>query len=265
MLILIFAQYHFYLSILLMMSVIAVSVLFCKITMHGAKVKTKGKIIVVSRLLLLVSVAVFFIPSMVSACAYKLSSPYYQIEETWSNLLAEVFAESSEDGTSITKQEIIGANPEIIDQLKEGQWSKLPPENKLGILQFIANAEAVSLGIPSVPAESGKLGMYTLGEYNHDDKALTIDLQHVNVDSSEACVETISHEVFHAYQCYVIDSVDWDDESSQCAYFEQALEWKNNSNDYHHYGDEYYEQPLEVDARAYSEVASKAYFLEGEQ
>ena len=75
-------------------------------------------------------------------------------------------------------------------------------------------------------------------------------------------MRTVAHEVFHAYQDYLAENIDWNSAVTDSAYFDEALRWKKNGEDYLR-GEGYYEQPLEVSARDYSDAAVLVYFSPG--
>lgn len=76
-------------------------------------------------------------------------------------------------------------------------------------------------------------------------------------------LRVVCHEVFHAYEYYVVDNIDFDSDMVQNNYyFKNARKWRDNIKnyvpgivDYEMYSD----QPLEADARQYAEERVTAY------
>ena len=76
-------------------------------------------------------------------------------------------------------------------------------------------------------------------------------------------LDTICHECRHAYQHYVVDMLDWSQDSvNSHYYYRSAQQWKLELNDYRdgqlNY-DTYYQQSIEADARAYAERSVYVY------
>ena len=71
-------------------------------------------------------------------------------------------------------------------------------------------------------------------------------------------MDTVFHEVYHLYQHYVVNNIDWNSDFSRSAYFATARAWKENQENYiKSDGTEegywlYSKQPLEESAREYA-------------
>lgn len=270
MLLLIFAQYHLHIAILLLIVGIGLSFLCCHMLNQcnselTKNKKNKEKIKVAKMRFCVSAMAIVLSPAAIMAvCRYHLQQPVYEAE---TYLTQEIQSETEEQEQNIIEQ-ILQDNPELCSRLEETVWQTLSIEDKLETLQMITDIETSNLCIPSLNIQSTGLDLFVLGQYSAKTRQLQIDIEHLNTSTVTECIGTISHEVYHSYQHYVVDSIDWDSRTSECQFYDEARLWKDNfSNYYDSLGgsmDAYYDQPVEVSSREYSEQEVKVYlnFLE---
>ena len=215
------------------------------------------------RLSALVLCVVLLIPSIFSICKFD-SSPYYESAELYNELLLELFGGIEEPEERLSKQEIVLQTTEL---KKLSDWDTLSLQSRLDLLQLLADIEAYDLRIPTVPLESTKLISYaTLATYGPEKKIITIDLQHVNVDTAFECVRSVIHEMRHHMQHQFIEVIDFSNEASDSCYFDQIRNWREEFLNYNSgYGSEedyeaYASQSCEEDARAYSNEQTQLIF-----
>ncbi len=254
---LVFAQYHFVLTVILLGLVLATSILF-RISINKTErekrtnYKThKRNMTIKRRFFVLLTTVVFFIPSTLAVFVYNLQDPYY---EASMDLLSELFAV---DEVNTDTFEDAGDNVGFIDCFKMPIWTSFSPDKKITVLQLLADYESIRLGMPAVPISSKRIDMFTLGEYSPTYNTICIDLEHLEDSPPEDTIRSLLHEVFHAYQHYVITNIDWESDFSNSAFFEEARNWKNNNENYingiTNYED-YASQPLEASAREFAEI-----------
>ena len=147
--------------------------------------------------------------------------------------------------------------------LSEAEWQNLNCGEKITILQKLVNLETTCLNINPVKIASRRLNMSALGEYANEGSLIYIDYKFLATAKADECIRVICHEVRHAYQFYVVEMLDWDNEQVQRGYFyREARRWKNEMENYASGDDDfdkYYQQAMEVDARDYAVKASEFY------
>lgn len=150
--------------------------------------------------------------------------------------------------------------------MKLRDWDELNSDERLDLMRKIAIIEAERLGIGNISEitiTSGKASEYTYAYYSQTKKNITINVQHLDSGRMQDVLNSLLHEVFHAYEYYVIDNTDFDSEIVKTSYYyKDARKWKANDEkycpaevDY----ETYRAQPLEADARKYAEERVLAY------
>lgn len=180
---------------------------------------------------------------------YSLSS------EEWAAFV-EWFNEDSED---VEKEEkvVIPHEDKISDLLK---WDSLNVSEKERVIRSIALIEKEELGINNdveITVSTEKMSDYTCGYYIDSSKEIFINYKYLNEGTIEDVLQTILHEMHHAFVHYTVENIDYESELVQDNYYyKQAREWKSNTENYISSSlnyDEYRNQPIEADARAYAE------------
>jgi len=171
-------------------------------------------------------------------------------------------------------------NMSVVSELKEDElekfktkinnckWEKLSVDEKGDLLlEFIEN-ESVQLGIapPMLCVENLDSESYK-GLYNHSIKTITVNSYYLISENKEDCLNTVAHELYHAFQHSVIDIMSKLDENDYetNSYFLKGKTWIAARNSYAEDGKTsqgYRNNALEVDARDYArEVLAKKYEL----
>ena len=250
---LIFAQYHFYIAIILMGTLVISNVAF-DIYLHKLEcyVSDDDLWLARERFCVLSMVVIMLVPSFIAVFVYKLQSPLYQSkQEIWNSIFDDAVYEQVIDKKS--------EHPDFFSFFQQEQWETFSLEEKTALLQQLADFESDKLGIPHrfiVNVE--KLDAYTQGSQKF--LVLQIDSAHVNNDACEEVIHTLLHELYHGFQEYVTDNINWDDEVAESAYFAEAREWRNNISSYvpaEYDYEAYKEQPLEASANEYAETETK--------
>ena len=145
-------------------------------------------------------------------------------------------------------------------------WDTLSQAERERALRTVALHEMEELGIDGVAqlqVVTAKLDESTLGSYNDETKTVRINYEYLHDASLEEMLETVLHEMHHAYAHYVVQTLDFSSEEVQNGYYyKQAREWKENFENYRSASNGYYEylhQPIEVAAREYASERAKVY------
>lgn len=153
------------------------------------------------------------------------------------------------------KDEVYGeVDPEIV-----AAWASMSDEERDAVLDQIIAAEARRYGIdpPDIYYDTS-MASNEYGYWDDGTLALNPDL----LDDPQLAINTIVHEMRHAGQHKMIDDADtfwwWEDPVyHEGTTPEQVEAWKDNFDDYKSTDDgdtfeEYWDQPVEVDARQHS-------------
>ena len=158
----------------------------------------------------------------------------------------------------------------FLKEFSEENWKRHPTEEKAALLQTLVNYECAKLGVKEhITVKTEVNGLSQMGSFDREAKLIRINVRNLETLPAETIMETILHETFHAFQNDLIERVDWKDPVTDSAYFDQLRIWKQNQEDYVRANplenpdsvEGYEKQPLEASARAYAEEEYKA--LEG--
>lgn len=164
------------------------------------------------------------------------------------------------------KAEVLEKNLPIITKIEESIWKTLTLDERLDVMQVLANVEKSHLGIShEINVRADSLGLGTYGTYDHTKHEVTINTQVLMDDDSTDAVDTLCHEVRHAYQhdsAEAFLSLDKEYQNLEIfdgmrSFYENFEDYKNASYDGY---DDYKNQTVEVDSRRYSIARSSFYF-----
>lgn len=164
------------------------------------------------------------------------------------------------------KAEVVEKNMPVISKIDESIWKNLSLEDRLDVMQTLANVEKVQLGIShEVNVRADSLGLGTYGTYDHSKHEVTINTQVLMDDDSTEAVKTLCHELRHAYQHDSADAfLSLDREYQQLKIFDDMRAFYENFEDYQSASrdgfEEYENQTVEADSREYSEEQATFYF-----
>ncbi|MCR5735235.1 MAG: hypothetical protein K6G22_11580 [Lachnospiraceae bacterium] len=162
-------------------------------------------------------------------------------------------------------EQTIDNNMDTLILLKYENWKELSEDEKLSVLQTVANIERRYLGLPHeliVNVANTKDSL--LGYYSDNTHEITVNREHLVNDSSFSLVNTIAHEAYHALQYRMVDAYDEAAEDSKdlllfyeaSIYKEEFKHYTDGSEDFCHY----YSQQCESDARKYAKNAVYEYY-----
>ena len=148
------------------------------------------------------------------------------------------------------------------------EWDSISAEEKERVVRAVAMIEKEHLGIDSnveIRVYTDKMQTTTYGYYLDDSNQIVINYQHLNEGELEDVLVTVLHEMHHAFVYDTINSLDFGSPQVKNSYFyKRAREWKENSENYISSSSDYwgyYGQPIEKDAREYSELRVSHYLL----
>ncbi len=165
-----------------------------------------------------------------------------------------------------TKQEVLADNLPVISGIDPSVWKTLTFDERIDVMQTLANVERVQLGIGhEINLCADSLGFGTYGTYAHATHTVTLNFDILEMDNPYKCVETLCHETRHAFQRNVSEAyLSLDKDYQQLAIFDNARDYYENFDDYKDaYEDgfsEYEDQTVEADSRRYSRDRALFYF-----
>lgn len=177
---------------------------------------------------------------------------------------------SADVGSGITETDesewTVRDHSETVVMLHEEKWYSLSVKEKMTVLETVKEIEMKDFGITyDVYLCAEPLDGNTLGSYNHQERRITIDTEHLKSSEPRSVLRTLLHECMHAYQhrcAEVYDQID--EEYKNMPLFRDAARYKNNFDNYVRSEDDdfgYYIQTVEVSAREYAEAATEDYYV----
>lgn len=162
-------------------------------------------------------------------------------------------------------QQTIANNMDTLLLLQDELWEDLTVDEKLNVLQTVANIEQRYLGIPhemNVGAENVETG--TLGYYLERTHGIIINLAYLLDCSSRDALDVVCHEAYHCYQhCLVAIYGTLEPSEQQLSLFYKVGIYAEEFASYDNGEDNllsYYTQRCESDARSYAVSAVDDYF-----
>lgn len=165
------------------------------------------------------------------------------------------------------KSEYLEENMPVISKIDDSIWKNLSFDDRLDVLQTLANVDASQQGIShEINVCAKNLGPSTYGSYNYSTHTVAINIAVIEMDTATQSVETVCHEVRHAYQHDLTDAyLSLDKEHQQLLIFDDVRRYYENIEDYRDAEEdgfeEYESQIIEVDSRDYSEAKTPVYFF----
>ena len=253
MVLLVFAQHNSLFAGILLILACSLSVGF-RFLVHRDETKTKAtkeekkeNRMICRRFFVIVLSVTMLIPASGVLFFFGFSPPVYTASEDGGHAIYE----GLEDLPARERPTL----PDELVVFIDSSGDEYTPEQKLDLLQKLADYETFCLGCGSVQVVSKRLEEGTMGTYRPGQTYITVDQKHLNSSPTASLVRTMLHEVYHSYQFYVIMKTDWKSELAKSEYFDKAYDWaknlmnyKNGYNDY----DAYSEQPLEADAAQFA-------------
>lgn len=159
----------------------------------------------------------------------------------------------------------ISNNIDTVLLLQEKEWSILTTQEKIDVLQTVANIEAHYLGLPNeLNVGASNLDEDTLACYDDSTHTISIDITHLESDLVYNVLESCCHEAYHSFQHRLVDVYNTSDGQlkglcffkSAAQYSQEFDDYADGENDYY----AYYSQNCERNARHYAEDAVEDYY-----
>ncbi len=165
----------------------------------------------------------------------------------------------------IGTKETIEDSLETLRLLISDSWDSLDVDEKLSVLQTVANIEQNYLGIPhELNVRTENTRPRVAGYYDDSRHEITVSLEALMNDEPYELVNTICHEAHHAYAYRMVDAYnELDDDLKGLCIFSDVEQYKSEFADYiDSMEDEegYYYQMCEINARNYAKDETKLYF-----
>ena len=200
---------------------------------------------------MLITAVICAVPCFLALFVYDMRSPSYQAEE---EIRDRLFADAQDAAGEVSDPYL--ENRDLLLCFTDDRWESYDIDERITIMQELVDFESERLGIPSIPVAAELLGNYILGQYSNETNEMWIDIEYLSDAPVEECIRTICHEVYHSFQYYLVNSMDWENEALQSVYFTELRSWKANQENYQSVEvsgyEAYAEQALEVTARSYA-------------
>lgn len=162
-------------------------------------------------------------------------------------------------------EQMILDNMETISLLNEQAWSTLSLQEKLNVLQLVADIEQIELGLPNaLNVGAANLEENLMGYYLDNTYEIIVSIDMLQYGSSLNALDTICHEAYHSYQYRIVDAfMEADEGSKNLRLFTKAKLYMNELENYIDASkdiDGYSEQECEKDANMYSRIALYRYY-----
>lgn len=161
-----------------------------------------------------------------------------------------------------SKEYTINENEDIVVKVFDGSWNTLSLDERMDILQTIANIEQNYLGLPNeLNVEAGALSGNTVAHYNHERHRIVIDTDELLSSSGEEVLNSLCHECYHAYQHAQVEAYrQVDDDLKRLRMFVLMPDYEADFSEYIGDGSmDYYFQTVEITARQYAKEAVEDY------
>ncbi len=177
---------------------------------------------------------------------------------------AVINSDLDKDEENVYKRYEISDNIDVIAMLLPETWKEMDAQSKLNVLQMVVNCEMSYLGLPYRDIVVGTKGLKlsVLGYYEHKRKQIVINTDYLLYADTYYALQTVLHEMGHAYFRELAEMYDGMDEKYRNMYlFEDASayseEFKNDDDNesYNHY----YSKKSEQDAREYASARMEVY------
>ena len=161
--------------------------------------------------------------------------------------------------------ETIADNIETLCLLRQDSWEDMSVQERLDVLQVVANIEASYLGLPhELNVFASAMSSDTAGYYYDPTHSIHINLDLISYTAPHEILHTLTHEAYHAYEHRLAELYLAADASHQnLLLFRNVKEYPDEFSNYND-GDEdiwgYATQQVEIDADDYADSAVMDYY-----
>lgn len=212
------------------------------------------------RFFVLAACVLWLVPSLVSVIIYEMEDPKYVAEQECLEELLSAYNSENNAGKINELPEEVAA---LFACFQTDVWRQYSLQERITVLQELVDYEAKKLGMPTVEITAEVLGISLLGQQGGADGGISVDIHHLLDSPVEAVLNTCLHETYHAYQDFLVESIDWGERYTNSVYFQEVRSWRDNYGNYVRGNtnfEAYEAQPLEKAAREYAKK-EKEYIL----
>ncbi len=165
-------------------------------------------------------------------------------------LLSEVFGRSeSEINIDFKMSDRIAS---ILENFQHGKWQDLDDDERIMIIKDYADEIGKGLGLDRIPNIEISDENEPQGSYDYETNTITINRK--DIDNPYEIVDTIPHELRHAYQHMRAEIMDTYEDILYKINFDNYLTPKQLMDGSWLFFTDYYDQYVEVDARAFAKI-----------
>lgn len=167
--------------------------------------------------------------------------------------------------TEFSFEDCAAENINDLIELSDDSWNKKTKEEKLVILRTVVRIEAESLGLEEAPVLSeGEMPEKKLGYYEGAERMIFLNLDSLEKYSSWISVNTVCHEMYHAYEHQLVDLyVSTERKYRRLSVMQKINTYLREFSEYNPAEDDYskyYNQQCEEDAREYASEQTVRYY-----
>lgn len=132
------------------------------------------------------------------------------------------------------EEQTISNNINTVLKLQEEEWQSLSLNEKLNVLQCVANIEAHYLGISNeLNVGAANLPECTYACYFDSSHTICIDLEHLENDPADEVLKSCCHEAYHSYQHRLVDAYnEASDDVRKLRVYNNAVHYMDEFSDY---------------------------------
>ena len=167
----------------------------------------------------------------------------------------------------ISRNQLIVENMDALLALQPDVWRSLDLDERLEVLLIASEIESNTLGIPLVRVRAISMAENTLGGYDHASRTVMLSLEHLAFDPVEEVLDTLLHEIRHAYQYGLVELYQsLDEQKRNLALFHDISDYAYEFDNYISGSDEgetfqdYFEQNCEMDSNAFAGSTISVYY-----
>lgn len=150
------------------------------------------------------------------------------------------------------------------------KWELITISQKTDFIEGFLETQAVQLNMDTIPnIEVAYIPQSIFGSYTQEEDLIILNAAIVQDSNAEQIVQTLSHELFHRCQHALVENFSNGTLPYDSLTDDQIERIKNYAYDFQNYKpggineesfNQYYNQPCEIDARAYAEQVVTRYF-----
>lgn len=167
----------------------------------------------------------------------------------------------------ISRNQLIEENMNDLLALQPDVWRSLDLDERLEVLRVASEIECTNLGIPLVRVRAISMAENTMGGYDHASRTVMLSLEHLAFDPVEEVLDTLLHEIRHAYQYGLVELYQsLDKQTRNLALFHDISDYAYEFDNYISGSgggktfQDYFEQKCEMDSTAFAGHTISVYY-----